>query len=542
MRQPLHVCGIIAVFTLLTVIHTWPLATDLTHLSRMDAADAQLNAWAISWVAHRLPRDPLHLFDANIFHPERHTLAYSEPLLVPALIGAPLHWLGASPVLVHNMLTMVGLVAMALGMYLLTIRFTDDRVAAIIAGCLFAFNAHTLTRFPQLQAFHTEWLPLALWALDRLLTDVRYRDAWWLALFVTCSALTSGYMAVFVVVALAAAFIVRPDRWLHRRGMALAVRLVAASLASAAVVAFVLWPYAVANQGGPIRRTLGEVSMFSATLDQYLSTAGRLHYWLWSHQFFSLGRDALFPGVVAVVLACIALVTRRSQQATWMFGSVALTGLVLSFGTATPVYEWLFWVFPPVQSLRATSRFGFLFLLGVAGLAGLGLAGLRSRWGGRAWITAVAFACLLLVNLEALRAPVPYSRFAGFSPIYRAISRDPEVGAVVEFPFPPRAEFARNASYVLASTVHWRPLLNGYSGFAPASYGETADRLQDFPDPPAVRFLRDLGVTYVVVHPQRFRGNRAVGFLRRVGASRDLQFQGMDDEGSRLYRLRGARE
>ncbi len=114
MRQTLHVCETIAVFTLLTVIHTWPLATDLTHLSRMDAADAQLNAWAISWVAHALPRDPLHLFDANIFHPERHTLAYSEPLLVPALIGAPLHWLGASPVMAHNMLTMVGLVAMAL--------------------------------------------------------------------------------------------------------------------------------------------------------------------------------------------------------------------------------------------------------------------------------------------------------------------------------------------------------------------------------------------------------------------------------------------
>ncbi len=542
MRRTVQVCGIVTIFIVITIIHTWPLATDIAHLARMDAADAQLNAWAIAWVAHRLPTDPLHLFDANIFHPERYTLAYSEPLLVPALMGAPLHWLGASPVVVHNVLVVAGLIAMALGMYLLILRFTGDRMAAVLAGCLFAFNAHTLTRFPQVQAFHMEWLPLALWALDRLLTRARNRDAWWLGLFVACSALTSGYLAVYVVVMLASALVVRPDRWWHRRGVTLATRLVAAGIGCALVVAVLLWPYAVANQGAPIRRTFGEISMSGATLDQYLSTGGRLHYSLWSHQFYASGDDALFPGLVAMGLAAIGLVMRRTRGATWMLASVALTGCVLSFGTATPFYEWLCWVFPPAQSLRAASRFGFLFLLGVAGLAGLGLAALRSRWGGRPWMTAVAIACLVGANVEAIRVPVDYSRFSGLSPIYSVIARDPEVGAVVEFPFPPRAEFDRNAAYVLASTVHWRPLLNGYSGFAPASYGETADRLQGFPSPRTIGFLRGLDVTHVVVHPERFRGNRATRFVRRVEASRDLQLVAVDEDGSQLYRLRSERE
>ncbi len=542
MRRTLHVCGITALFALITVIHTWPLASDLTRLSRVDAPDAQLNAWALAWVAHQLPNDPLHLFDANIFHPERYTLSYSEPLLVPALIGAPLHWLGASPVLVHNVLVMVGLVAMALGMYLLVLRFTDDRIAAILAGCLFAFNAHTLTRLPQVQAFHVEWLPLALWALDRLLTTVRYRDAWWLALFVICSALTSGYLAVFVVVMLGSAIVVRPDRWLHQRGLALGGRLIVAGLVCAVVAAALLWPYAVAHPGDPNRRTLEAVSMFNATLNDYLSTGGRFHYCLWSHRFYAPASDSLFPGVVAMGLAGVALVIRRRQRATWMLGSVAAIGCVLSFGTATPVYEWLYWVFPPAQSLRAASRFGFLFLFGVAGLAGLGLAGLRSQWDGRRWMTAVGVACLLLANLEALRAPVGYTRFSGVSPIYSAIARDPQAGAVVEFPFPSRAQFHLNADYVYASTVHWRPLLNGYSGFAPASYSEAADRLLAFPDPPSRRFLRDRGVTHVVVHPRRFQGDRAARFVPRVEASADLRLLGVDDEGSRLYRLRGDNE
>ncbi len=542
MRRTLHVCAITALFALITVIHTWPLASDLTRLSRVDAPDAQLNAWALAWVAHQLPNDPLHLFDANIFHPERYTLSYSEPLLVPALIGAPLHWLGASPVLVHNVLVMVGLVAMALGMYLLVLRFTDDRIAAILAGCLFAFNAHTLTRLPQVQAFHVEWLPLALWALDRLLTTVRYRDAWWLALFVICSALTSGYLAVFVVVMLGSAIVVRPDRWLHQRGLALGGRLIVAGLVCAVVAAALLWPYAVAHPGDPNRRTLEAVSMFNATLNDYLSSGGRFHYWLWSHRFYAPASDSLFPGVVAMGLAGVALVIRRRQRATWMLGSVAAIGCVLSFGTATPIYEWLYWVFPPAQSLRAASRFGFLFLFGVAGLAGLGLAGLRSQWDGRRWMTAVGVACLLLANLEALRAPVGYTRFSGVSPIYSAIARDPQAGAVVEFPFPSRAQFHLNADYVYASTVHWRPLLNGYSGFAPASYSEAADRLLAFPDPPSRRFLRDRGVTHVVVHPRRFQGDRAARFVPRVEASADLRLLGVDDEGSRLYRLRGDNE
>ena len=459
MRRTLHIWKVAAIFTGLTLVHTWPLVTDLAHLSRMDAPDAQLNAWAISWVAHRLPTDPLHLFDANIFHPAPHTLAYSEPLLVPGLIGAPLLWLGASPVTTYNVLLMVGLIATSLAMYILVLRFTNDQWAAVLSGCLLAFNAHTLTRFTHLQAFHVEWLPLALWALDRLLTAGRHRDACWLALFVTLSALTSGYVAVFVVVALASALIVRPDRWLHRRGLALAGQIIGAAVMSVIVVAIVLWPYAVANQGLPIRRPLSEVSMFGATLDQYLATGGQLHYALWSHRFFASGGDALFPGVVAMSLAALALVMRRTHRATWMLGSIALVGLVLSFGTATPVYEWLYWAFPPAQSIRAASRFGFLFLLGVAGLAGLGLAGIRTRWKGRTWTTAVAIACLIFVNLEALRAPVGYTHFSGFSPIYSAIANDPEAGAVVEFPFPSRLPLTSNS--FATRTMSWRPLSIG---------------------------------------------------------------------------------
>ena len=59
-----------------------------------DPGDPLMVTWVLAWVAHQLPSAPAHIFDANIFYPERNTLAYSETLLVPGLLAAPLHWLG----------------------------------------------------------------------------------------------------------------------------------------------------------------------------------------------------------------------------------------------------------------------------------------------------------------------------------------------------------------------------------------------------------------------------------------------------------------
>src|SRR5437870_3493975 len=136
---------------LLTIVHTWPLATAPGTLSRNDNGDAQLNEWILAWVAHQLPRAPLHLFDANIFYPAKDALAFSEPLVVPGLLGAPFAWLGASPVLVFNLMMMAGYALTAFAGYALVYRWTGDGAAGMLAGSTFAFNTHTLTRLPHVQ-------------------------------------------------------------------------------------------------------------------------------------------------------------------------------------------------------------------------------------------------------------------------------------------------------------------------------------------------------------------------------------------------------
>src|SRR5262249_55690482 len=186
-----------ALCAVLAVLHTWPLVLHPGRYSRNDNADTQLNEWILAWVAHQLPRDPAHLFEANIFYPAHDALAFSEPLIVPALIGAPLTWLGASPVMVYNLVLIAGFTLTAFATCVLVEGWTGSVVAGLAAGSLFAFNTHTLTRLAHVQAIHIYGLPLALLALDRMIGDGSRRSAWLLAGALALLAYTSGYLIVF---------------------------------------------------------------------------------------------------------------------------------------------------------------------------------------------------------------------------------------------------------------------------------------------------------------------------------------------------------
>ncbi len=57
-----------------------------------------------SWDFHALRTAPLHLFDANIFHPLTGTLAFSEDMLGAELLMLPADVLFGDPVLDRDVL------------------------------------------------------------------------------------------------------------------------------------------------------------------------------------------------------------------------------------------------------------------------------------------------------------------------------------------------------------------------------------------------------------------------------------------------------
>ncbi|MEZ5287916.1 MAG: hypothetical protein R2712_24585 [Vicinamibacterales bacterium] len=479
--------ALLALFAALTLFHTWPLAADITGLSRLDNDDTGLNVWIVAWVEHILPRNPLALFDAPMFYPEPHTLAYSEHLLVPALIGAPLRAAGVSPVTTYNVLALLGLCLSGWTMSLVVQRWTGSTAGGVMAGMLFAFNAHLLTRFAHLQALHAEFYPLALYAFDRVLglgawgvgpgasgrsassassaastpsaasatsaASVSSAAPLWLSSAFILQSLCSNYALAFLAVALVAAAIVRAPEWVGPgRGIRLRALLLA-GIISVAVMAPFLWPYYEVSRSVGLVRSVDEVRQYSAGWLDYLTTGGRLHYTLWSHRVFE-GRTALFPGITAVALAILGLLRGRpvGDPRLRMTLAIGAVGLALSFGPALPGYAWLHDHVPLLQGIRGAARWGFLLLLAVAILAGYGTAALARSWRGSPYLPALLLALYAAVTLEAMRTPMGFAPVEPVAPIYAQLADVP--GAVlVELPMFAGRAVSENARYLVNATV-----------------------------------------------------------------------------------------
>ena len=533
-----RICAAGAICLTLAVAHTWPIASAPHRLSLNHNADAQLNAWIVSWVAYALPHEPRHLFTGNIFQPDDHALAYSEPLVVPALVGAPIRWFGGSAVLTFNVLLILGLAATALAGWWLVDRWTGSFGGGLVAGALLAFNTHLLTRLPHLQAAHAWGLPLAYYFTDRLLTTTteaprqRQTVVLW-ALTMAAIAMTSEYWLVFAGLISGVQVIAGP----RSRGSLRAICL--AGVLSVLFAAPVLLPYLrLAGEG--VRRPLEMAARLSAVPSAYLVSNSRIDE-LWSHRFFTRDIDVLFPGFGALLLAAVGVhaaytdgnVMRRRAAALI---TVAIVGVVLSFGPATPVYRLAYGVLLPLQGLRVPARFGFLLLFAVAVTAGLGTASLigqaRSARA-RALITLLAVG---LVTVEAWSAPIQTTPFTTVPRIYENLDRERQPALLVEVPFWPPDTVYANAEYVLNATEHRTPIMNGYSGFTPDSYRRRAQWFWFFPERWAIEAMRKEGATHVMVHFEQF-GPDADAVKAGLSTQPDLQLVAEDPRGHRLYRL-----
>ena len=160
-----------------TLLLTWPLAADLAHLGRTlpTDADGQFSIWNIAWVARTLFADPLHLFDANIFHPHKLTLAYSEANVLPGAIGAPVWWLTRNPWLTLNVVFIFGFASAYVCAYLLFRELTGAPRRATCGAILYAFCPYVFSHLSHIQLLMTGGIPLSMLMLHRLVENFRLK-------------------------------------------------------------------------------------------------------------------------------------------------------------------------------------------------------------------------------------------------------------------------------------------------------------------------------------------------------------------------------
>jgi hypothetical protein len=317
-RRPFPTPVLAAAFFFLaaSVAMTWPLATDLGHRIS-DPGDPYLSTWILHWDWTAILHHPFSLFNANIFHPSRLTLAFSETLLGVSVFGFPLYSTGVPPLLVHNVLFLLGMTISGFGAWALAYDRTNDALASLVAGVAYAFTPFRLDQLPHIQMQWGGFLPLFLLFLFRFLDRRRTRDLALFAVFFVANGLACIHYAIFGGIALGLTACVQLTRLGLWRDRQLIRRLAVALIICGAVLAPFIIPYALVARFYHFRRGLDEMTLYSAHIASFLSAGFRNKLFGSLTARFAGPEAQLFPGFILLLFAILGVVRiRRSEEAT----------------------------------------------------------------------------------------------------------------------------------------------------------------------------------------------------------------------------------
>ena len=459
------------IFFVVTIALTWPQAAHPLSVPPHD--DAYFSMWRLAWIAHQLPRDPVHLFDGNTLYPASDTLAYSDAVLLQGVVGAPLIWLGAPVVLAYNLQILATFLLCGLGMFLLVRELTGVarrgshcrphlRVRALPVRSLRASRAR-ICAVDAVGVVDAASNP-AIGPPVRRRHDRRLRCPAGTLLRLPHRLLCHGDGG-----ARALTVVLDADRAAPPRVAAAG----AGALLAVAVLGLYMVPYRAA------RAIVGERGVG----ERVLYTAGPKHYIAAMPQSIIYGKltgsiglheKRLFPGFAAMLLGAIALWPPLDRRRVAYAIALALT-VDISFGHRGIVGALLQDHVAVYRGLRVVARIGAVVLLLLSVLAGWGVARVLARARSTS-VTLASVAIAVIVVAEYLMWPMTLepvqTRPAG---VYQWLLTQPR-GVVAEFPMPaswkkPWNELGLHESrFSYNSTFTWNPIVNGYSGFWPPSY------------------------------------------------------------------------
>jgi hypothetical protein len=520
----------------LACVMTYPLIAKLGSVGRVDSDDGRLSIWNVAWVARTLIVDPVHLFDANIFYPNRWTLAYSESNIGAGLLAVPAYWLsGRNPYAAHNFVVLLAFSLSATGMYFLVRHLTNDRRAAAVSAILFAFCPHVFAHTAHIQLLMTAGLPFSLLAFHRLVERPTAGRGAALGAVMAAQAISCGYYGVFLILIVGfAALVVAVSRhwWRHPYWKALAV----GAAVALAIVTPLFLPYLRLQQETGFARGLEDAERYSADWRAYFASSSYAQAWMLP--YLGHWNEVLFPGFVATTLgmtgAWLAGAKRKIELLT-IYGGLAVLACWTSFGPQAGLYRVLYYALPVFRWLRAPSRFGLLVVFGLAVLAGIGLSVMlpKNRKG------TVTGAAIAVAAAGTLALTFPMTEAPALPPVYRVLQILPR-GPLIEMPFfYPEVGLFRHTIYMLNSTSHWMPLVNGYSDYIPADFRQNVMTLAPFPSRDAFKILEPLGVRYAIFHWYSYNQQNRHDVTVRLKEFENYLRPLYEDEETRLYEIVG---
>jgi hypothetical protein len=474
------------------------------------------NVWTIWWNADRLQHGFRGYWDAPIFFPEEDAFAFSEPQ--PAtLVVAPVIWLSGSRVLAYNAFLWLSLVLNGLVCVWLLRSLGHRWWLSILGGVGMLLLPLVHDQIDVLQLVPL-WGILWTWGAIRRLGERPTPAVGFAAgMALGVSFAMSIHHGLFASILLVGPPLVLLRRWRSRQ--LYVSGLVGIGTAALVTLPLVL-PMRAALAAHDFQRTSERVAGLSARPASYLAVGEQCllrPQWVAGQQF------RLSPGWGKSVLAGVALlalfVRRRRRRWTLFLVLTAAMSFALSLGphlqlgSLQPWEAIRQWV-PGMTQVRSVFRFAYFFQMAIVLLAveGAHLLWVLGRWWPRrrrtrAMLGGLAIALLLPAAIETwpkrqeLAGTPSAAQNRGWIEFVR--DQTDRGRGIACLPFATGSsvtDFVETTRWMLLGTFHGVPLVNGYSGYFPASNEVLRELMAEgFFSTQALDHLEAAGTQFVVV-------------------------------------------
>lgn len=494
----------LAFFAAAAVI-TWPLIFHLTS-AIIDPVDGLLVTWVMNWNIHAFLSGPIgwfNIFNANTFFPYHRTLVFSDYHLPGSIFALPFVILFGEPILAFNLNLLLGFALTGLSLYVFVSRLTKSDSAGFLAGFVGAFSLLHLNSLPHLQY-------LNFWPIILSLHFLAQKKYWpYIFFFVTSVVTASLYFYFLLLTTVIFAFFKKTDR----------IRIVKSFLLAFIFSSpFLITSWQVAREFNLTSSTT-EIARFSLKWFDLFSVS--------SISKFSLILPRLqnstpsFLGLSMVILVSLFFVKRfwykikdeiETRAIVKSLLVIGLTSVVLALGPAFHVYG-------DTTRVGPLSMIPMPYLIFYYLLPGFAINQIASLWlilGGFALFLAaviylskhisVAWVIVFcLLTFWEIKTPITLYSLPSrheFPAEQKWLADNSGNEPIIQFPINARSDqpgVRLEALKMYYSTIHWRPMFNGYSSFSPAEWESRVKYLQnDFPSKESFTLLKKLKIKLIV--------------------------------------------
>lgn len=497
-------------------------------------------AWIMNWNIHAITSLIWPFFDANIFYPYHNTLAYSDLLLSSSILAMPFFMLFHEPELPSNITFLSSLILLGFFSYLLVFYITKNFLASILSGLLIIFSPVVLDKRYHLQILAIEWVPLTILFFIRFIYSKKYKFLIFsLLCFIiqTYNSFMPGYFLIISYIGIIISFFVFQRKTIMA---VLTKKTLFLFILSFFLILPITIPYFQVSHQFHFVRDIRETIHLALQPEDLLVTndLSRLKPILSFFDNSMYPKTAeIKPGFLGLVFTLLTLFSigygikvfkynnHKSKNALVLtFLGTGLFGLILSLGPALHLgrltihhpfliplpYGLFYYLLPGFQGIRDSSRFEMLFVLFMAIAIGIVIDKVLKN---RSTFAKLIIYMIILVGIIGEFTHIPFEKtytFENFPPVYSWIRKHTPKNAVIaevpiynwdNNPFGDNREVLRE----YFSTIHFRKLISGGSGFSPPPWQEFAKyEFNNFPLTGSVEKIKKYGANYLIVHADEF--------------------------------------